>query len=64
MIALRGVKISTQRQWLRLQAALAYAEQTCGGHLLNRVLEVRSMTCLYSPRFHAEHAPTLTYGLP
>ena len=64
VIALSEAKVNAQLQWLRLQAALAYAEQTCGGHLLKSVLEVRAMACLCSTRFHAEHAPILTYGLP
>lgn len=62
VIALSEATVNAQ--WLRLQAALAYAEQACGGHLFNSVLEVRAMACLCTTRFHAEHAPTLTYGLP
>lgn len=42
VIALREAELNAQEQWLRLQAALAYAEQTCGGDLLNRVLEVQA----------------------
>jgi hypothetical protein len=38
MIALREAKLSAL---LRLQAAVIYWEQTCGGNLLNRVLEVQ-----------------------
>ena len=41
VIALREAELSAQQQWLRLQVALAYAEQTCGGDLLNRVLEIQ-----------------------
>lgn len=42
VIALREAELTAEQQWLRLQAALAYAEQTCGGDLLNRVLEVQA----------------------
>ena len=42
VIALREAELNAQEQWLRLQAALAYAEQTCGGDLLNCVLEVQA----------------------
>lgn len=38
VIALREAELSAQQQWLRLQATLAYAEQTCGG---NRNLPTR-----------------------
>lgn len=41
VIALREAELKAQDQWLRLQAALSYAEQHCGGDLLNRVLEVQ-----------------------
>lgn len=41
VIALREAELKAQVQWLRLQAALAFAEQHCGGDLLNRVLEVQ-----------------------
>lgn len=42
VIALREAELTAEQQWLRLQAALAYVEQTCGGDLLNRVLEVQA----------------------
>ena len=42
MIALREAALNAQAQWLRLQAALAYAEEACSGDLLNRVLEVQA----------------------
>ena len=41
VIAIREAELNAQQQWLRLQAALVYAEQTCGNDLLNRVLEVQ-----------------------
>ena len=41
VIALSEAKLIAQLQRLRLQAALTYAEQTRGGNLLNRVLEVQ-----------------------
>ena len=41
VIALSEAKLNAHLQRLRLQAALTYAEQTCGGNLLNRVLEVQ-----------------------
>jgi predicted nuclease of predicted toxin-antitoxin system len=42
VIALRQAELTAEQQWLRLQDALAYAEQTCGGDLLNCVLEVQA----------------------
>ena len=43
VIALREAELNALQQWLRLKAALAYAEQTCGGDLLNQVLEVQAI---------------------
>ncbi len=42
VIALREAELNAHQQWNRLQAALAFAEQTCGGDLLNKVLEVQA----------------------
>ena len=42
VIALREAELNAQDQWLRLHAALTYAELACGGDLLNRVLEVQT----------------------
>lgn len=42
VIALREAELNAQDQWLRLHAALTYAELACGGDLLNRVLEVQA----------------------
>ena len=42
MIALREADLNAQDQWMRLHAALAYAEEACGGGLLNQVLEVQA----------------------
>jgi hypothetical protein len=42
VIALREAELNAQDQWLRLHATLAYAEEACGGDLLNRVLEVQA----------------------
>jgi len=42
VIALREAELNAQQQWHRLHAALAFAEQTCGGDLLNNVLEVQA----------------------
>ncbi len=47
-------ELNAPQQLLLLQAALAYAEQTCRGDLLNHVLEVQAMTCLGSIRSPAE----------
>lgn len=40
VIALREAELSAEEQWLRLQGALTFAQQECGGDLLNHVLEV------------------------
>ncbi len=42
VIALREAELNPHQQWARLKAALAFAEQTCGGDLLNNVLEVQA----------------------
>ena len=42
VIALREAELRTEQQWQRLKEALAYAEQHCGGDLLNHVLEVQA----------------------
>ncbi len=42
MIALREADLNAQDQWMRLHAALAYAEEACSGGLLNQVLEVQA----------------------
>ena len=40
VIVLREAELSAIHQWERLKTALAFAEQTCNGDLINRVLEV------------------------
>ena len=42
VIALREAELNAHQQWARLKAALAFAEHTCGGDLLNNVLEVQA----------------------
>ena len=37
-----GAELRAEQQWQRLKGALAYAEQHCGGDLLNHVLEVQA----------------------
>jgi hypothetical protein len=41
VIALREAELSAALQWERLNTALAFAEKTCNGDLINRVLEVQ-----------------------
>jgi predicted nuclease of predicted toxin-antitoxin system len=41
VIALREAELRAERQWNRLQTALAFADQACNGDLINRVLEVQ-----------------------
>ena len=41
VIALREAELSAAQQWERLNTALAFAEKTCNGDLINRVLEVQ-----------------------
>jgi hypothetical protein len=41
VIALREAELSAAMQWERLNTALAFAEKTCNGDLINRVLEVQ-----------------------
>ena len=40
VIALREAELTAEEQWLRVQRALDFAEEHCGGDLLNQVLEV------------------------
>jgi hypothetical protein len=42
VIALREAELNAHQRWNRLKAALAFAELTCGGDLLNTVLEVQA----------------------
>ncbi|MBM5785255.1 MAG: hypothetical protein FJ076_10605 [Cyanobacteria bacterium K_DeepCast_35m_m1_288] len=41
VIALREAELSAALQWERLNTALVFAEKTCDGDLINRVLEVK-----------------------
>ena len=54
VIALREAELTAQRQWLRLQTALNFAEVNCHGDLLNRVLEVSRNTKLLLHTIPAE----------
>ena len=49
VIALREAELNAHQQWNRLKAALAFAEQTCGGDLLNHVLEVQREDRICAP---------------
>ena len=40
VIALREAELTAEEQWLRVQRALDFAEDHCGGDLMNQVLEV------------------------
>jgi len=41
VIVLREAELSAELQWDRLKTALEFAEKTCKGDLINRVLEVQ-----------------------
>jgi hypothetical protein len=41
VITLKEAELSAALQWERLNTALAFAEKTCNGDLINRVLEVQ-----------------------
>ena len=41
VIALREAELNAAQQWEHLNTALAFAEKTCNGDLINRVLEVQ-----------------------
>ena len=55
VIALREAELSAALQWERLNTALAFAEKTCNGDLINRVLEVQEGGECLLHAIQAEH---------